>query len=144
MYDRACDKCEAFELDLYEPVTHPDPVCACGGSLKRYLSVGKRGVIQDSIEGGIEIRHGICNPDGTPKRYYSKSEIRAAAAAKGLVNEVRHVTDPKTGSDKNPHTVRWVSISPITEEERLKHWHESDPELSQLTKKLSQESSTKS
>lgn len=37
----------------------------------------------DDIPGGIEIRHAICNPDGTPKRYYSKSAIREAAAAAG-------------------------------------------------------------
>ena len=36
-------------------------------------------VIGDDIPGGIEIRHGVCNPDGTPKRYYSKSSIRQAA-----------------------------------------------------------------
>lgn len=45
---------------------------------------GSNNVIQDSIEGGIDIKHGICNEDGTPKRYYSKKEIRDAAAAKGL------------------------------------------------------------
>lgn len=33
----------------------------------------------------IMIRHGICNDDGTPKRYTSKAEIRRAAAEKGLV-----------------------------------------------------------
>jgi hypothetical protein len=40
-------------------------------------------VIQDSIEGGVEIKHGICNPDGTPKKYYSKKEIRDAAYEAG-------------------------------------------------------------
>jgi hypothetical protein len=28
----------------------------------------------------------LCNADGTPKRYYSRSEIRDAARAKGLVS----------------------------------------------------------
>lgn len=37
----------------------------------------------DDIPGGLEIRHAICNPDGTPKKYYSKSEIRRAAAEAG-------------------------------------------------------------
>ena len=33
----------------------------------------------------VEIRHGICNPDGSPRRYYSKTEIKRAANEKGLV-----------------------------------------------------------
>jgi hypothetical protein len=40
-------------------------------------------VIQDSIEGGVEIRHGICSPDGSPRRYDSKSSIRKAAFEAG-------------------------------------------------------------
>jgi len=40
-------------------------------------------VIQDSIEGGYEVRHGICNADGTPKRYDSKSDMRKAAFEAG-------------------------------------------------------------
>lgn len=42
-------------------------------------------VWQDSIEGGIEIAHGLCNADGSPRRYYSKSEIKQACAVKGFV-----------------------------------------------------------
>lgn len=63
-------------------------------------------VIGDDIPGGIDIRHGICNPDGTPKRYYSKSSMAKAAAERGLANYVVHV--PMKGSDKSPHTTRWV------------------------------------
>lgn len=40
---------------------------------------------QDEIVGGVEIHHGICNEDGTPKRYYSKSEIREACKVKGVI-----------------------------------------------------------
>ncbi len=42
------------------------------------------GVIPDDIPGGIDIRHGLCNSDGSPRRYYSKTEIRAEAARRGL------------------------------------------------------------
>lgn len=42
-------------------------------------------VQQDSIEGGLEIHHGLCNEDGTPRTYYSRSEMRQACAAKGLM-----------------------------------------------------------
>ena len=41
------------------------------------------GIITDDIPGGLEVRHAICNPDGTPKKYYSKSEIRKAAHEAG-------------------------------------------------------------
>lgn len=41
-------------------------------------------VIGDDIPGGVWIRHGICNEDGTPRKYYSKGEIREAAFKKGL------------------------------------------------------------
>jgi len=39
----------------------------------------------DDIPGGVDIAHGICNPDGSPRRYYSRSEIDRAVAAKDLV-----------------------------------------------------------
>lgn len=39
----------------------------------------------DDIPGGIEIAHGICHEDGTPKRYYSKTAIREACQAKGVI-----------------------------------------------------------
>ena len=43
------------------------------------------GLVTDDIPGGVEIRHGIMNDDGTPKRYYSKTDIKRAANEKGLV-----------------------------------------------------------
>jgi len=42
------------------------------------------GIVPDSIPGGIMIRHGICNPDGSPRRYDSKTDIRAEADRRGL------------------------------------------------------------
>jgi hypothetical protein len=38
----------------------------------------------DDIPGGVEIANAICNPDGSPKRYYSKSEIKLACEVKGI------------------------------------------------------------
>lgn len=64
------------------------------------------GVIGDDIPGGIEINHGICNEDGSPRRYYSKSEMVREAKRRGLHNHVEHVTAP--GTDKSPHTTRWI------------------------------------
>lgn len=69
---------------------------------------GANNVIPDDIPGGVEIRHGLCNEDGSPRKYYSKSEIAKEAKKRGLRNHVEHVTDPRSGSDRNPHTTRWV------------------------------------
>ena len=63
----------------------PLPVCVCG--LEFHEDFGQFGlapsVIADDIPGGMEIRHAICNPDGSPRKYYSKSEIRKAASEAG-------------------------------------------------------------
>jgi hypothetical protein len=47
----------------------------------------RRGAVvwTDDIPGGVDIANGICNADGTPKRYYSKSAIKAALEAKGMI-----------------------------------------------------------
>jgi hypothetical protein len=83
--------------------------CQCGaeGVLNPYPAGNANGVIQDSIEGGIEIRHGLCHPDGTPRKFYSKSEIRAAEKASGWTNAVEHKPDSH-GSDRSKHTSRWI------------------------------------
>lgn len=52
----------------------------------------------DEIPGGIEIRHGICNPDGTPRRFYSKTDIKRAA------NEAGYTI---SGDTPRPYKVAW-------------------------------------
>ena len=51
----------------------------CKGGHGRYTG----GVIGDDIPGGIEIRHGLCNEDGSPRRYYSHSEIEKECKKRG-------------------------------------------------------------
>ena len=41
------------------------------------------GVIPDDIPGGLDVKNAICNEDGSPRRYYSRSEIRREAAQRG-------------------------------------------------------------
>lgn len=41
-------------------------------------------VIGDDIPGGVVIKHGICNPDGSPRTYYSYSSMRKEAKERGL------------------------------------------------------------
>jgi hypothetical protein len=87
-----CEKCDK-EIQIGEW-----PWCPHG--------FGTAVVIGDDIPGGREIRHGLCNEDGSPRTYYTKSEIAKEAKRRGLSNHVTHVTEP--GTDKNKWTSRWV------------------------------------
>ena len=92
MEEIKCDKCEkVLEIGDFPFCPHPHEVGF---------------VIGDDIPGGLEIRHGICNEDGSPRKYYSKSEMRAEAKRRGVENVVEHV--PERGSDKSKHTTRWI------------------------------------
>jgi len=69
-----CERC-------YKPVDvgeHGHMLCP----LERRRSTA---IWSDDIPGGVEIANAICNEDGTPKRYYSKSAIRLACAVKGVI-----------------------------------------------------------
>jgi hypothetical protein len=107
IYDRRCAN-DHIAYDLYEKIHTDDPPCTvCGSPASRVLLPGRAtAVTADDIPGGLEIRHGLCNPDGSPRTYYSKSEIAAEAKRRGLVNIVEHV--PERGSDKSKHTTRWI------------------------------------
>ena len=90
----------------------PDPECSCGGVLKRVIIGGTglnplhstHSVVGDECD--VTVTNGICNLDGTPRRYTSKSEMATEAAKRGLTNHVEHI--PGKGSDKSRHTSRWV------------------------------------
>lgn len=55
------------------------------------------GVVGDEID--IWVRHGLCNPDGSPRRFRSRKEMAAVAKERGMVNMVRTATTP----GPNPH-----------------------------------------
>jgi hypothetical protein len=77
----------------------------CKGNVSDHQG-GHYGVIPDDIPGGLVIEHGLCHEDGTPRTYYSKTEINREAKRRGWTPFVRHVGE--RGSDKSPHTSRWV------------------------------------
>jgi len=58
----------------------PLPCSSCGGDTTLVDNqIGKApGVVSDGIPGGQYIPHAICNPDGSPKRYDSKTDIKRA------------------------------------------------------------------
>lgn len=92
-----CDRCN-YELQVGD---YP----FCRGNEKDHQG-GSYGVTTDDIPGGIEIRHGLVNADGSPRTFYSKSSIAKEAKARGLEQFVRHVGEQ--GSDKSRHTTRWI------------------------------------
>lgn len=107
-YDQKCLSCSWAAETWAEP--HENPSCPdCGAATDRDWGASRQahGVKQDSIEGGVWIRHGICNPDGSPRKYYSHTEMKMEAAKRGLINLVEHV--PLKGSDKSPHTTKWTA-----------------------------------
>lgn len=109
MYDRLCidNECKTELIDCWEPIEAPEVKCPkCGKETERAWIGKVSGVIGDDIPGGVWIRHGICNEDGTPRKYYSKSEMAKEAERRNLINRVEHVPDSQ-GTDKAKHTTRW-------------------------------------
>jgi hypothetical protein len=147
VYDRRCTHCERIDKDCFEPISAHDYRCEaaiedlttagvreCKGVMERtWLPGAANGVQDDSIPGGLYIKNALCNPDGTPKRYDSKSDIRRAEIERGYTNHVEHIGSK--GSDKNPHTTRWVGLpqglDPKAEAERVAHWHAHESSLAE-------------
>ncbi len=136
IYDRACDVCGHIDHDVFEVISAPDYPCdqdLCEGvMLRTWLPGSANGVVDDSIPGGLEIKNALCHPDGTPRRFDSKSDIAREAKRLGWTNVVEHI--PKRGSDKSPHTTRWVGLpqglDPKAEAERVAAWHAHEHTLS--------------
>lgn len=104
IYDLVCSN-KHEQRDLYLKMGER-PACPTCGEATELLWDSPAAVIGDDIPGGIWIRNGICNEDGSPRKYYSKSEMAKEAERRGLTNAVRHVGEK--GSDKSRHTSRWV------------------------------------
>ena len=106
LYDRLCEGCQHQLIDVVEPMTPPEVPCPkCGGRTVRAWLTKPSNVIGDECD--IWIKHGLCDAvTGEPRRYTSKIEIMREAKRRGFVNYTTHV--PQPGSDKSPHTVRWI------------------------------------
>lgn len=139
MYDRRCEVCGHIVTDQLEPITSPDLPCdqdLCDGlMLRTWLPGAANGVVDDSIPGGLEIKNALCHPDGTPRRFDSKSDIAREAKRTGWTNVVEHIGS--RGSDKSPHTTRWVGLpqglNPEAEAERVAAWHAHEKSLAGAT-----------
>jgi hypothetical protein len=104
MFDMKCATCET----VYDMFVKPGEqrVCPeCGQFLYKVFVPGHAtAMIGDECD--IMIKHGLCNEDGSARRYTSKQEIAREAERRGLTNVVQH-RGTKSG-DKSQHTSRWV------------------------------------
>jgi hypothetical protein len=95
-----CSDCEHTFKEFAWDYQIPVPCSLC--KKDSYPNYGEKGtspgIATDEIPGGIEIRHAICNPDGSPKRYYSKTEIKRAANERGYTI---------AGDTPKPYRVNW-------------------------------------
>lgn len=78
--------CQACDRESERLVRGDEPLacrhCASTDVIRLYKPAPVRA---DDIPGGILLEHGLCNPDGSPRRYDSRSAIRREAEARGLV-----------------------------------------------------------
>ena len=104
MYDIRCPSCGTERIDVLQKIDAEQPLCECGSRFERAWLSQPSNVIGDEID--ISIRHGLCHPDGTPRRFRSREELKRATAASRYMNYVEHQgVSPDT--DKSPHTQRW-------------------------------------
>jgi hypothetical protein len=113
MVDCKCPECGDVYVDVLLRARDDEgnyiyPACRCGATVARvYLQGHSHGVVSDDIKGGVfYAKNGICNPDGSPKRYTKVSEMKRDAKAMGLVQHVEH--QGGKGSDKSRHTQRFI------------------------------------
>jgi|SRR5579859_5629080 len=102
LHDKRCVECGQEKVDVYETSERKVDRCECGGQLENLYRPGH--VIGDEID--VEIKHALCNADGTPRRFRSRQELNRVAKEKGYTNYVRHLGTK--GGDKSKQTQRWV------------------------------------
>ncbi len=127
-YDLRCNVCGGVKLDVLQPLHHVQESCGafCPGTYERVWLQGKsHHIVGDEID--VWVKNGLCWDDGSPRHFRSQKELDAVAAKKGMENHVVH--QGGKGSDKSEHTVRWDTLSPVKEEDRIKRWHEHEAEL---------------
>lgn len=83
-YDLVCSNGHE-QFDVVHSYKEPHPNCPeCDKPTETLWRTYSGGVKGDDIPGGIVIKHGLVNDDGSPRTFYSKTEIKRAANEKGL------------------------------------------------------------
>lgn len=109
MYDYQCDDCKLRKDNELRPMSDTTIPCQiCGGTMRRVWSTTAQ-AIGDEID--VEIKHGLCHADGSPRRFRSREALEKAAKEAGYLNYVEH--KPPPGTDKSRHTINWnVGLPP--------------------------------
>lgn len=103
-YDYKCRECDKEFERITSISNRNSQVCECGSEVDRVYKANS--VIPDEIPGGVLIENGLCNADGSPRRYYSKSEIEREAKKRGYTNYVQGEHTGKYEGEKK--VSRWV------------------------------------
>lgn len=99
-YDQSCTSCGWVDEITAQPFVNP-PCPRCGAQTGRIYLGGYR-VVGDEFPGGKTFE----NLGHRPVTVYSKSELKREMEKRGLAPKVQHIGTP--GSDRSPHTSRWV------------------------------------
>src|SRR5882762_7041683 len=81
-YDLICTNCKNEQIDILHSIHDPHPPCSSCGAKNETLWNQSASVAGDECD--IYIKNGLCWPDGTPRRFRSKAEIKKLAFEKGL------------------------------------------------------------
>lgn len=143
MVDTRCRVCgtETEALQRDGGSIAPCSVRGCSGERERVFKSNpvRAAVHGDEIPGGVWMKHGICNEDGTPKRYDSKHDIVRALDKAGLrpLDEPIPVLDAEI--ERNLHrkgfanTPRCAAIPGVLtaadEVTRVQHWRDTEAQL---------------
>lgn len=92
-----CDHCKADASHLGLVIHDTELWCRPCHDFSKGIVNLSHGVVGDEID--VTIRHGMCWPDGRPRRWRSRKDLAEAAAKAGMVNMVRTRTTP----GPNPH-----------------------------------------
>lgn len=99
----ACSECDMTSEIWCWSYDFPLPTCTKCGAKDSILPIPTNPastlmIATDDIPGGIEIRHGLVNDDGSPRKFYSKSDIKREANRRGLTI---------LGDTPKPYKVSW-------------------------------------
>jgi hypothetical protein len=108
LFDRMCRTCGWARADLLEKHDIGTVLCPQGHATERVWVGRHTTMIPDDFPGGRVYE----NLGHTPRRIYSRSELKRVMAQEGVMPFVRH--QPLPGTDKSPHTTPWSSMSQET------------------------------
>jgi hypothetical protein len=94
MVDVVCHYCGHEHEFLMRDINNPVYPLCCGHLMVRVFKGPT--VRPDDIPGGLVIEHGLCNEDGSPRTYYSQSDITRECQKRGLTRWSDIHTEDKT------------------------------------------------